>query len=324
MNFLDKKNPIVLNQFLKYLFTIKHYSVSTVNEYRLDLIMFLKFIKSYLNISVEIDSFSVFIVRCVKRDDVLAFLVYLNANRDCTACTRKRKISAIKAFYKWLYTFYPAENLCNPVEDLPFIQNVERLPKYLTLEEAKSVTNIFNSTNCKNYVRNNTIITIFLNCGLRVSELSNIKLCNLSLKEGYVRIVGKGNKERFVWLNKVTKEKIEEYLNVRNKNLKIMDSMQYLFLGRDNKMLSVRAIETIVDNAYKLAGLKDNGYTTHTLRHTSATIMYQYVKSDILVLKEFLGHSSIKSTEIYTHICKEQLKNAVDSNPLSDFTMNVA
>lgn len=132
MNFLNKKNPFVLNQFLKYLFNIKHYSINTVNEYRLDIMMFLKFIKDYLNISVPINKFSVFIIRNVNREDVLSFLVYLNINRDCTACTRKRKLSAIKSFYRWLYCFYPVENICNPTENLPSIQEVSKFPKYLS------------------------------------------------------------------------------------------------------------------------------------------------------------------------------------------------
>lgn len=324
MNFLSKKNPLVLNQFLKFLLNVKHYSVNTINEYRLDIMMFLKFIKDYLNISVPVNKFNVLIVRNVKREDVVAFLVYLNTNRNCTGCTRKRKLSAIKSFYRWLFFFYPVANVCNPVESLPSIQEVLRLPKYLSLEDAKKITNVFNLTNSKNSYRNNAIIALFLNCGLRVSELSNIKLCDLNLSEGYVRIIGKGNEERIAWLNKSTKGKIEDYLKVRNRNLKVVDVIQCLFLNRENGKLSVRTIESIVDKAYELAGIGERGYTTHTLRHTSATIMYQYVKSDVLMLKEFLGHSTIKATEIYTHISDKQLKNAVDSNPLSNFELNVA
>ncbi len=324
MNFFNKKNPIILNHFLKYLFNVKHYSINTINEYRLDVMMFLRFIKQYLSISIEVNRFSVFIIRNVKREDLLAFLVYLNTNRNCTACTRKRKIAAIKAFYKWLYTFYPAENMCNPAENLPSIQEVSKLPKYLSLNEAKGLTGIFNLSNCNNPERNNAIIALFLNCGLRVSELSNIRLCDLNLHEGSIRIIGKGNKERIAWLNKYTKEIIGDYLNVRNRNLELVDDMQCLFLNRVHQKLAVRTIEAIVDKAYNLAGIGDRGYTTHTLRHTSATIMYQYVKPDILMLKEFLGHSTIKSTEIYTHINNDQLKKAVDSNPLCDFEPYVA
>ena len=306
VNFLDKKNPIILNQFLKYLFNVRHYSISTINEYRLDIMMFFKFIKDYLNISVQVNKFSVFIVRNVKREDIVAFLVFLNINRNCTACTRKRKLSAIKAFYRWLFFFYPVANVCNPAENLPSIQEVLSLPKYLSIDDAKRIINVFDLSNSKYSYRNNAIIALFLNCGLRVSELSNIRLCDLYLDNCYIRIIGKGNKERIVWLNKLTKKKIEEYLVVRNKNLKVVDSMQYLFLSHSNTKLSVRMVEIIVNNAYKLAGIGNRGYTTHTLRHTSATIMYQYVKSDMLLLKEFLGHSTIKSTEIYTHISNEK------------------
>ena len=157
MNFLNKKNPLVLNQFLEYLFSIKHYSVNTITEYRLDIMMFLKFLKDYLSISVPVNKFSVFIIRNVKREDVLAFLVYLNTNRDCTASTRKRKLSAIKSFYKWLFCFYPIDNMCNPIDNIPTIQEISRFPKYLNLTDAKKLNNVFNFSNCKNSKRNNAI-----------------------------------------------------------------------------------------------------------------------------------------------------------------------
>ncbi len=320
MNKKYNEKPDILIKFLKYLSNVKHYSIKTINGYGDDLITFFRFIKKYLNLPIKVSEFNLFIVRDIKEGDILAFLIYLDSTKLNSASTRKRKLASIKAFYKWLYDIYPIDNISNPAKNLPSIQEVFRLPKYLNLNEAEKILNIFNRRNSKFPERNNLIIAFFLNCGLRVSELANIRICDLNLEEGYVRIIGKGNKERKAWLNRKNKEKLEKYLIIRNKDIAVIDITNPLFVSYQRKQkLSVRAIETIVENAYKLAKIGDRGYTTHTLRHTSATIMYQYVKPDILLLKEFLGHSTVKSTEIYTHITNENIKKAFNSNPLSNF-----
>lgn len=321
MKIFRRENPNILNKFLHYLDSIKHYSIRTIDEYRIDLMVFFTFIKKFLNLPIDVKDFNLFTVQNVKEADIFAFLVYLNDSRDCTASTRSRKIAAIKAFYKWLYVFYPNENICNPVEYLPNIQAIKRLPKYLSLTDSKKVINVYNLKNSKFPIRNNAIISLFLNCGLRVSELININLCDLNLNDACIRIIGKGDKERISWLNELTKEQLKSYLEVRNKGLELIDISGPLFLTSKKKRLSVRSVEIIVENAYNLAGLGNRGYTTHTLRHTAATLMYQYVKPDILLLKEFLGHSTIKSTEIYTHVSDEQIREAFNSNPLSNYDL---
>lgn len=319
MNLFDEENPILLNSFLNYLIQIKNYSITTVKEYKIDLLVFFRFIKEYCNIQVEVKDFNIFILANIKESDIIAFLTYLNYTRDCSASTRRRKLSAIKCFYNWLFTHHSIGNLSNPAQLLPSIQNIERLPKCLNLEKAKKLIDIFNSQNSKFPERNNAIISIFLNCGLRASELLNINLCDINLSHKFIKVIGKGNKERTCYINDKTKSRIEKYLEVRNRGKEIIDTSEPLFLSYRNTRLNLGTVEAITKNAYKLAGLEDFGYTTHTLRHTAATIMYKYVKSDILLIKEFLGHSTIKSTEIYTHIDNEDIKRAIESNPLSNF-----
>ncbi len=319
MEFINDENPVVLNRFLSYLLNIKHYSKTTINEYRLDVLLFFRFIKLYHNLSIGVKDFTVFILHSIREDDIYAFLVHLNINRSCTACTRRRRVYGIKCFYKWFFTVYSNKDIMkNPIEDIPYIQDVERLPKYLTLAEAKSIIGIFDVNNCKFPVRNNTIIALFLNCGLRASELINIKISDLDLCNGYIRIIGKCNKERICYLNVDIKEQLSKYLDYLKVTRKNVNMGDLLFVTRLNTRFSLRDVEIITQRAYELAGLGHKGYTTHTLRHTIATIMYEN-NPDILLLKNFLGHSTIKATEIYTHICNDRVRCAVNNNPLSNY-----
>lgn len=324
MNIFSNENPEILNKFLSYLLNIKYYSINTVNEYRRDLLVFFEFLKKYLNINVKVREFNSFILLRVNEDDIISFIVYLNNTRNYTASTRKRKIYSLKAFYKWLFAIYSIQKIQNPTKELPDMKQIQRLPKYLTLEKVKKLKNVFNLTNSRFHLRNNSIIILFIECGLRVSELVNINLCDLNLKEGYIKIIGKGNKERHCYLNENTKRQLKKYLQIRSKKEDIIDIKEPLFLSSRKGRLGVRAVQTITEQAYKLASLEDFGYSTHTLRHTCATIIYQYT-NDILLVKEFLGHSTVTSTEIYSHVNNEQIKNAVESNPLSNFTIeNIA
>lgn len=314
-----KENPILLNSFLKYLNNIKNYSITTIREYRIDLMFFFRFIRKYCNIEIEIKDFNIFTFINIKESDIIAFLVYLNYEKYASAATRKRKLCSIKAFYKWLFTFNPLGDIKNPTINLPFIRNMKRLPKYLNLEKVKKIMNVFNSENSKFPIRNNTIIALFLNSGLRASELININLCDINLSDGYIRIFGKGRKERICHLNNNIKKLLNEYLNIRNASKTIIDIYEPLFLSYRKGRLNLRTVEKIVKDAYRLAQIGDRGYTAHTLRHTTATLIYQYVKPDILLLKEILGHSTVKSTEIYTHICNNKIQKAFNSNPLGDY-----
>ncbi len=313
------KNPKILDKFLTYLANVKSYSLQTIKGYEIDLLLFFRFIKKYCKINISIEEFNIFVLLNIREDEIISFLVYLNYNRNCTACTRARKIASIKCFYKWLFKKYHINELKNPTENLPTIQQINRLPKYLNLEKSKKIINIFNSKNSKFYIRDNTIIILFLNCGLRISELVNINLNDLDLINKTLKVKGKGNKERICYLNNSVVKSLRKYVKARVKNESIIDLSEPLFLSYRKDRIKTNAIRYIVKKAYKLAELESYHYTVHTLRHTSATILYQYVNSDILMLQKFLGHTSIKSTEIYTHISNEKVKEAVFRNPLANF-----
>ena len=271
-----------------------------------------------LNILVEVKEFNIFILLQVKKADIIAFLVYLNFSRNNNPYTRQRKLVAIRSFYKWLLSIHPSGyTMENPAKTIPDIEKIERIPKYLTLEQAKKIQNIFTLENSKFASRNNAILSLFLNTGIRASELININLKDINFEKNQISIIGKGNKERIVYFSNSCKEKLKKYIEVRNRNKKIINIDEPLFISYQKKRIGIDGVEDVCAKAFKLLGLEDYGYTTHTLRHTAASLMYIYVKQDILLLKSFLGHANINSTQIYTHIYNKQVKEAVDRNPLN-------
>ena len=312
---MRKENPKILNNFLSYL-AVQNYSKRTIQAYNIDLLIFFNFIIKYLKLDVQTKDINIFILISIKKEDIIAFLVYLNYQRDNCFKTRQRKLATIKSFYKWLFFTYPTitKYKTNPAEKLVRIIPVDRLPKYLSLERVKKVQNIFNISNSRNAIRNNTIITVFLNCGLRLSELVSIDICNIDLNKKTVNIIGKGNKERIVYLNKKTINSIKEYLSTK----KIIKYNGPLFTYGDNKRLTIYNVEKICHKAFKLAGLSEYNYTAHSLRHTAAVNIYKQTK-DILVLRDFLGHETIKSSEIYLHTDNDAVRNAIHKNPLSNY-----
>lgn len=310
---MKRENPKILNDFLNYLAT-QNYSIGTIRGYNIDLLIFFNFIIKYLSLKIETKDINVFTLINVKGKDMIAFLSFLSYNRDNSAKTRQRKISAIKTFYEWLIVNYPTFDAKNPTDAIPIIKETERLPKYLKLNEAKKLQCIFNKYNSRNYIKNNAIITVFLNCGLRLSELINININNIDFDDNIMIVIGKGNKERVVYLNKITVKVLKEYLATR----KVINLNEPLFLNSQNKRFSRRGIEAICEKAFKLADLEELRYTTHTLRHTCATFIYKETK-DILIVKEILGHENIISTQIYTHVENEEARNAVNRNPLANF-----
>lgn len=313
------QNPKILNEFLNYLYNVKNYSINTIKSYSLDLLCFFKFIKSYYKIGLSLAEFNIFTILNIKEKDIIAFLVYLNYEKDNTAITRQRRLTSIRTFYRWLIKSYPEARLKdNPTKNIPYIEQIVRQPKYLNLEETKKIMNVFTLQNTIYPIRNNTILTLFLNCGLRISELKNINISDINFTYKYINITGKGNKERKVYLNKCTIKQLEKYLNLRNIDINNVSKDIPLFINHQNKRLGIDGISDICKKAFKLIGLEEYHYTAHTLRHTSATILYQYVKPDLLLLKKYLGHNSIKSTEIYIHTNIDNIKNAVNSNPLNN------
>ena len=318
-------NPQILNNFLNYLLVVRNYSETTVKSYNLDIIIFFKFIKDYFDIQLDVKDFNIFTLANIKESDIIAFLIYLNFNRDNTANTRDRKLASIKCFFKWLFKTNPSMfySKVHPAKEIPKTQKVMRLPKHLNLKNAKKMQSIFNVTNSKFAIRNNTIITLFLDTAIRISELVNIDLVDINFKERKINIErGKGGKQRTVYFSEHTKQQLLKYLKIRNRNKKVVNINEALFLSLRDKKMGVRAVQEICKNAFKLAGLENYNYTSHSLRHTVATLLYQYGQIDIRTIQVVLGHSSIKSTEIYTHTYSEVAKKAMDRHPLNNYHKN--
>lgn len=311
---MKKENPEILDEYLNYLISAKSYTVETVKSYNIDLLLFFDFIKKYLNIKQNIKDFNKFVLLQVKEKDVIAFMVYCNYARDNNPYTRERKLVAIRGFYNWLLDTFKNDYITNPTANIGSIKKVIRLPKYLNLEQAKEIQQIFTNNNCKDPHKNNAIITLFLSTGIRVSELINIKIKDIDFVGKTIKIFGKGSKERIVYFSEKCKIILQEYIKTRENS-----KNEYLFLNNKNEKYTRNGIYHICKKAYKLLDLEEKHFSTHTLRHTSATILYMYVKQDTLLLKQFLGHSSIASTQIYTHIHNDKIKDAVEKNPLSNF-----
>lgn len=244
----------------------------------------------------------------------------MNYLKDNSPSTRKNKIESLRSFYKWIFSSFPTNTNMkeNPMLSLPSIQQQLRLPKYLNLKDAYKIQNIFNISNSRFYIRDNLIITLFLQTGMRLSELVNININNINFDKKSITIIGKNNKERIVYLNDFCIKRLKEYINLRKNKTKIININEALFLNKNGQRLQQHGVEYVCKKAFKLAGLEEYNYTTHSLRHTVATQLYMN-DVDLLVIKEILGHSSITTTEIYTHVHKLKVKKAVENNPLSNF-----
>ena len=316
-------NPEFLNSFLDYSITILNKSPNSIKEYNYDLAMFLKYMKIHFNLTdeddfskIQINDFDVDTLKKITLEDIHSFVSYLAVNNHSKAATRARKISTIRIFFKYLTVkanileINPAQNLETPKQD-------KRMPKYLTLEDSKKLLEVTSSEDNRNKERDFAIITLFLNCGMRLAELVGINIKDIRFDDMQMTVIGKGNKERTIYLNKACINAINSYLAVRPKEGINFKSKDALFLSERKERISRRTVQYIVDKELRAAGLDTTKYSVHKLRHTAATLMYQYGEVDIRALQELLGHASISTTEIYTHVANEQVRNAVESNPLN-------
>lgn len=327
-----EENPDYLNSFLEYSLTYKKKSPNSVDQYNSDLLMFLRYIKYHFKMTeekdiakIDVHDFSVDDLARIKENDIHAFITYLSINRKCGPATCARKISTIRIFFKYLTRTNPILNL-NPAQNLETPKQNKRLPRYLTLEDSEKLLNAsFNDKNDKNKERDYAIITIFLNCGLRLSELVGINISDIRFDDMKLTVIGKGNKERTIYLNDACIDAIKAYLKVRPTNAKkdSKNSDKALFLSSYRQRVSKRTVQNVVDRELRNAGLDTTKYSTHKLRHTAATLMYKYGQVDIRALQELLGHESISTTEIYTHVDNDKVRSAVESNPLSQFRAKV-
>lgn len=324
-----QENPYFLNSFLDYSSVILNKSKNSVNEYNYDLSNFFKFMSNHLGISSEKDikntdihELDMAFLKKITLQDIHSYLYYLKDTNNSKPATLARKASTIRVFFSYMTNnsedkleVNPAQNLENPKLD-------RRQPKYLTLEESKKLLKASSETSSKesnrNVDRDFAIITLFLNCGMRLSELVSINLKDIKFDDCKMTVIGKGNKERTIYLNKACMEAINKYLAVRPPKDKIKKGDEdALFLSERLERISKRTVQYTVEKELKKAGLDSTKYSTHKLRHTAATLMYQYGDVDIRALQELLGHESISTTEIYTHVANVQVRDAVERNPLS-------
>ena len=324
--------PQILRDFLTYHETIKGQSQRTISEYYLDLRMFLRFIKLMRNdmpINTRLDDIPIKdvdleFIRSITTSEIFDFLSYLANDRTpnpdapapdhgIEAAARARKLSAIKSFYKYL-TVRTKQLQENPVADLEYPKLRKSLPKYLTMEQSAA---LLQSVSGPNEKRDYAILMLFLNCGIRRSELVGLNLTDVY--EDRIRVVGKGNKERFVYFGSACRKAIDAYLPERNK--KVLTDNRALFGSRDNNRISVTAVHRLVKKALLQAGLDSTQFSAHKLRHTAATMMLSG-GVDVKTVQEVLGHENLNTTQIYTHIENTELKLAAEANPLSklDFT----
>ena len=310
--------PMVLREFLAYHETIKGQSPKTVSEYYLDLRMFLRFMKLIKNEmpyhtdldSIPIRDVDLSFIRSITINDIYDFLSYLANDRelDIGASARARKLSAIKSFYKYL-TVRTKQLTDNPVKDVEYPKLRRSLPRYLTLEESKA---LLKAVDGPNQARDYAILMIFLNCGIRRSELVGLNLSDVY--EDRIRVIGKGNKERVVYIGSACRAAIDRYL-VERRQIVLSDN-RALFGSRDKNRISVSAVHRLVKKHLLQAGLDASKLSAHKLRHTAATLMLQN-GVDVKTVQEVLGHENLNTTQIYTHIENTELRIAAEANPIS-------
>lgn len=312
--------PDFIRDFLTYNEIIKGKSSKSVEQYYSDLRTFFRYIllvrgKAQPGIpfnKIDISGADIELVRSVAVSDLYGFMVYCKEELKNNTATRARKTSTLRLFFK--YMSVQTHRLdSNPADLLEAPKIKQSLPKYLSLEDSLE---LLNSVDGENERRDYCILTIFLNCGLRLSELCGLNLSDIT-SDGTMTVTGKGNKERMVYLNDSCKTAIKRYLEVRPHEGLTAESKNALFISRNRKRISPRTVEHIVTSYIKKAGLDGKGLSTHKLRHTAATLMYRHGHVDIRVLKDILGHANLGTTQIYTHVSDEQIKSAIDSNPLS-------
>lgn len=318
-----KTLPLSVVEFLNYISVIKNKSELTVLEYASDLRLFFRYLLIYRKKvdentdfdSIDISGIGLDMIETVSIQDAYAFLSYCRNVRKNDAASRARKASALRAYFKYM-SINTKQIDENPLQELESPKAKKALPKYLTLDES---INLLNSIDGKFKERDYCIIALFLNCGLRLSELVGLNYGDIR-SDNSMRVTGKGNKERIIYLNDMCVNAIKDYMKVRP--VEGVKDKNALFLSSRLSRISPKTVQHIVKTFLDKAGLGDQGFSTHKLRHTAATLMYQQGNVDVLLIKEILGHENLATTEIYTHIIDSQLKDAVASNPLNSLSKN--
>jgi len=321
-NLYEENIHSFLLDYLNYMQTIKGKSENTVLVYFYDLRVFLRFLKLHKNIipktvefdEIDISDIDISFIKTVTLSDLYAYMSFVSNKRSNSAYARARKVASLKSFFNYLTNKAKLIDK-NPAAELESPKIVKRLPRYLNIEESKQ---LLTSVEGEHSARDYAILTLFLNCGIRLSELVGLNL--KSIKNNTLSVIGKGDKERIIPLNSACISAINEYLKVRP--VDGVKDKNALFLSERKQRISKATVQHLVKKYIVSAGLDPRKYSTHKLRHTAATLMYKYGHVDIRALQELLGHESISTTEIYTHLDSQQLRNAVESNPLSNFKVS--
>ena len=310
-NLNNNSNPEFLNEYLVHIKVVQLLAQRTIG-------LFLRYIhESNINTGkdiedIDISDMSVAELQKISVSDIYNFIFYASDERQNKDRARYRKISSLRSFFKYLEKVAHIIKE-NPTKDLDVPTPKSSLPKFLSLNESMRLLETADSADSK---RDYCIITLFLNCGMRLSELVGINIKDIDFYENRLKVLGKRSKERMVYLNEACVDALQKYLAIRKNNPKAADEPA-LFISNQNRRISKRRVQQIVEDMIQKAELDGKGITTHKLRHTAATLMYQYGDADVLTLKELLGHASISTTEIYTHLNDENVRNAIESNPLS-------
>lgn len=326
-----EKIPVILQSFLSYKETIQGRSRLTVQEYYTDLRTFFRFLlvsRGEVELPagdpdafsrVKIDSIDRDFVASINPDEVYAFLLWLAHDQDNHPSARARKLSALRSFFKY-HTTKSHQLEQDPTRDIDSPVVRQALPKYLSLEESRALLESVDPAS-DTFRRDYCMITFFLNCGMRLSELVGIDLQHIDSEMRKLVVTGKGNKQRTLYLNAACREALEEYLKVREQigrsgGHPIRDKRALFLSGRGNR-ISNKTVQWVIKKQLKLAGLEGKGYSVHKLRHTAATLIYGST-GDVRVLQDMLGHMQLSTTQLYTHVSDRRLAEAMDANPLSN------
>ena len=308
--------PQDVKNFLSYLSNIRGKSDNTINEYYYDLRTFFRFMKCHRSMesfenfdNINCNDIDTDFIRDIILDDMYEYLMYANSDRDNNANARARKVSSLKSFFNYLSGKAHLLDV-NVTKELDSPKIPSKLPVFLSLDESlQLLENIDGEFKTRDYC----IITLFLNCGMRLSELVGINITDIHGDK--LTVTGKGNKQRTVYLNDACKSAIRAYMEVRPKDG--VKDRKALFLSKQKSRISNNMVYRMIKKNLQRAGLDPEVYSPHKLRHTAATLMYKYGNVDVRALQEILGHEHLSTTQIYTHIDEQQLRDAIDKNPLS-------
>ena len=328
MNYAVQLNelPSLVREFASYKAVVQNASEKTISEYLLDLRTFFRFMlareqkidplsKDFEKIDVS--NVDLEYIKHITQEDIFEFLMYADGTRKNLAAAKARKLSALKGFFKYLHTKRMMIDE-NPAANIETPKRQEALPKFLSIEESLLLLEaVKNDRESKSRTRDYAIITLFLNCGMRVSELVGINMNDIDREFHSLTVTGKGNKQRIVYLNSACRDALSDYFMERVSEPLAKADTPALFLSNREQRISVKTVQWLVYKYLDLAGLESKHYSVHKLRHTAATLMYQSGQVDVRVLKDILGHEQLNTTQIYTHVSNRSMEEAMENNPLS-------